>query len=59
VEAAEEDYEAHVGDDNEGDNGEVVHKFVVSVARALREFAAAATGRPCVCLPEEQEDQSR
>jgi hypothetical protein len=45
VETAEEDYERHVDDDNEGNNGEAVHKFVVSVA-ALREFAAAATGRP-------------
>jgi hypothetical protein len=41
VEAAEEDYEGHVGDDN----AEVIHKFAVSVACALREFAATATGR--------------
>jgi hypothetical protein len=48
VEAAAEDYEGHIGDDNEGDNGEVVHKFAISVACALREFAAtvAATDRP-------------
>jgi hypothetical protein len=46
VEAAEEDYKGYLGDDNEGDNGEVVHKFAVSVACVLREFAAAANGRP-------------
>ena len=43
VEAAEEEDEEHVGDDNEGDSGGIVREFTVPVARALREFAAAAT----------------